>query len=172
MDYKKILIFIITLTLYVNYTNYFRADISKKYATISSLKSAIAREKALNKKNVKDVEKNLKISFPSLMFQGKNYNYSQAMGILQNQITKSAKDIAIVKQIKWAQTAKTKLWYNKLRMDVYLQCTPKNFVRFTNRLKSNHKLYKIENFKGYKDRKKKVYFAFQIVAYRIKNVKK
>lgn len=172
MDYKKILIFITALTVYINYTNYFQVDTSKKYATISSLKNAIVQEKKLNKKNAKDVEKNLKISFPSLMFQGKNHNYSQAMGALQNQITQSAKDISIVKRIKWAQTVKTKLWYDKLRMDVYLRCTPSNFVRFTNRLKSNRKLYKIENFRGYKDRKNRVFLTFQIVAYRIKNVKK
>jgi hypothetical protein len=172
MDYKKILIFAIVLTLYVNYENYLRVDTHKKYAQITALKDRITQEKNLNTKKAKDIQKNLKISFSSLMFQGKRYSYSQAMGVLQNQITKSAKDIAVVKRIKWSQTVKTKLWYDKLRIAVYLQCTPGNFVKFMDKLKSNRKLYKIENFRGYKDRKNRVFLSFQIVAYRIKNAKK
>jgi len=172
MAYKKLIIFIIALTVYINYNNYFKVDTIKKYESIAALKDRIAQEKSINKSNKNNMRAKLKVNFDTLMFQGKRFSYSQAMGNLQNQITKSAKDICHIKNIKWAQSAQNKLWYDILRINVVLECTPDHLLQFKNNLKAHKKLYKIENFRAIKNRHQKLTLYFQVVAYRIKNGKK
>lgn len=171
MDLKKILVLLTALIIYVNYENYFKVDTQKLYREIANLKVNIEREKDLQK--TKNTKESLLIDYDKITFDGKKYNYSQAMGAMQNQINSAAKDICNIKRIKWAQVATSKGWYDKLRMNIALSCKPKELFMFTNRLKSNKVLYSVENFRVSKDRRKEILnIAIQLVAFRRENESK
>ena len=167
MDFKKIVILLAILTIYINYENYFKEDTSRLYSQIESISIKVSQEENLSSSE-KDFIKN-NIDFKRLVFLSKEYSYSKAMGEIQNQITNSAKDICITKKIKWAQTASSTQWYEKLRMNISLECSPKNFQKFINTLRDKEKLYNIENFRVSKHRKKDILnISLQLVGYRVK----
>jgi len=165
VDTKKVIIFLFILVVYVNYTNYIQQNSAKLYAIIENLKVKIAQEKEIQKEHPK--KEDLSIATEHLMFDGNKFNYSQAMGKLQEIITKSAKKTCSLKKIQWAQTASSTLWYDRLRMNLTLECTPKAFYTFTNKLKEDKKLFIINNFRVLKTRnKEKLYISMQLMAYR------
>ena len=169
MNSKKLLVFLTAFIIYINYENYIKIDTQKQHRQIATLKSNIHREEEILKSNYKP--KDLLVDYDKIAIDGDKYTYSQAMGKVQNQITKASKDICSVKSIRWAQSPTTKEWYDKLRMDVFLKCSPKNLHLLTNRLKDKSIIYNIDSFKAYrgkgKDIKKELLgVKVQIVAYR------
>jgi len=170
LEYKKILTFLITLILYVNYENYIKEDTQKLYRTKSSLEMKINKELALQQQHIS--KDDLLLDLDSLMFDSKTHSYSQAMGEMQKEIKLSAKDGCRVKKVRWAQVATNEDWYEKLRINVSLECQPNDIFKFNNNLKKSKKLYVIENFKISKDRRKEMlHFNMYVVGFRIKNVK-
>lgn len=165
MDSKKILVLLIALIIYVNYINYMKIDISKLYSKIRTLKSNIDREIEVHKG--KYTKESLKVDYENVAFDGKKYSYSKAMGAMQNIINESAKDVCDVKRIKWAQVPTTKAWYDKLRMNVSISCTPKNMRIFTNKLAKADTIFVIENIRITKDRNKDTLNSnIQLVSFR------
>jgi hypothetical protein len=168
----KALAIMITLIIYVNYTNYFAPDRDKLHRKIVVLENKIKNEKKLNQKKID--KKQLVIDKKDLMFDGKFYSYSKAMGKFQEIITESAKDLCTVKYIKWAQSPVSKNWYEKMKMSVSLVCTPRDFFKFTNKLKTHKKLFYLESTvlvkKSSKKKKaKNLYINLNIVTFRSKN---
>ncbi len=165
MDFNKILILLVILIIYTNYENYVKVDVQKLYREVSSLKTNIDREVKISKENF--TKESLALDLKKVTFDAKEYSYSQAMGEMQNQINEALKESCSVKHIKWAQVPNTKEWYDKLRMNISLQCKPKELFIATNRLKSNKILYSVENFRASKDRRKEILnINFQLVAFR------
>lgn len=165
MDIKKILILLIVLVIYINYENYFKRDTSKLHRQIGALQANIMREEEIEKSS--HTEESLLINYDEIVFSAKKYSYSKAMGEVQNQIADSAKNICKIKKINWAQVPSTKEWYDVLKMNISLSCTPKNLFILTNRLKDKDILYVVENFRIQKDRKESVLgISLQLVAFR------
>jgi len=157
------------IVVYVNYTNYFHPNIQKLKNEITVLSARIHQESELSKIKKENFSKNLQIHYDSLLFSGKQYSYSQAMGLMQNAINQNAKGNCTVKNITWAQSTETKDWYDRLRMNTSLACNAEDFSYFLNKLKNSKKLYQIENIKMSKDRNRQILNIYmQIVAYRIK----
>ena len=165
MDVKKVFILLTVLVICINYTNYFQQDSEKLYRTIENLKMKIAQEKEIQKRKIQKEE--LQVGADKLVFDGTKLSYSEAMGKLQDIITKSTQKSCTLTKIQWAQTPSTNLWYDRLRMNVSLQCTPKDLFSFINRLKENNKLFVINNLRVLRMRnKEKLYVKMQVMAYR------
>lgn len=165
VNMQKVLVLLFAVVIYTNYQNYIKADASKLHREVLSLETNIAREKAMAESNY--TKETLLISHKDIILDGKKFSYSQAMGEMQNQITESAKGNCTLGQIKWAQVPNTKEWYDKLRMNISLSCSPNDFMHFTNALKQRPTLYNVENFRATKDRNNPVLnINLQLVAYR------
>jgi len=161
----KVLVLLIALIVYINYQNYIKEDSQKLHREILSLQTNIAREIDIEKQHY--TEQNLSLDYSQLMFDGKKYSYSQAMGAMQNELTASAKGLCSVKQMKWAQVPSHDGWYDKLRMNVSISCTPNNFMKFSNAMKKNSILFKIETFRATRDRNEpSLNLNIQVVAFR------
>lgn len=149
MNLKKILPLLAVLLVLVNYENYFKSDQKKLSQKITMLQQRIAHEEYLKEVySNKTIYKELQKSSPyhELIFDGNKLSYSQAMGALQNLITQASKDTCKISSLKWSQSEKSELWYDTLRMHFRAECSPKDFITYTNRLRDSHKLIKIENF--------------------------
>ena len=168
MKSYKILVLLVSLVVLINYINYFLPDRKKLHNEIVLLQKKIQKEQKLNTKNIK--LESLKIKEKELFFS-KNLSYSQAMGKMQKMIKKSAKNSGCkVLHLKWAQIPASSSWYERLKMNLSLECKPKASFVFINDLRGNHKLFYIETFKIFKKRKKDfLQINMQIVGYRIKN---
>ena len=169
MDSKKLLVLLVAFIIYTNYENYFKVDIPKLHRQVATLKANIQREEEITK--AKHTESDLLVDYDKITLSGKKYTYSKAMGEMQNQITDSSKDTCTIKSIKWAQSPTSKEWFDKLRMDVFLNCTPRNLFILTNKLKDKNTIYTFESFKVYKakNRDKKIQMLgvqVQLVGYR------
>jgi len=165
---KKILIVLIVLIVYVNYNNYFKPDIKKLYLEKQSIERMINRELKIQDGNY--TSEKLSLDNVNIMFNGKDYTYSSAMGEMQNHINKAAKGICNIKSIKWAQVPNSEKWYDRLKMDVRLTCMPNEFLKFTNNVKNDNLLYIIDNFRGSKDTKKSyLNISFQLIGFRLHN---
>jgi len=152
--------------VYINYENYMKKDSSKFYREIATLKANIKREKQIQDDN--QTKEYLRVNYNRIAFDGKKYSYSKAMGEMQNQINKAAKDTCDVTRIKWAQVANTKKWYDKLRMNVLISCSVKSLFLFTNRLKKSGMIYVTENMRVTRDTKKSLLnINMQLVAFRV-----
>jgi len=166
MNMNKIVFVLGALVLYINYDNYFRVDIEKIYREKSSLENKIEREIKLSQKSY--TQEQLKIGIDSLMYS-ESLNYSQAMGKLQSHIVESAQDGCHVKKTQWAQTPSTKEKYQKLRINLSLECKADEIFKFNNHLKDGKKIYIIENFKISKDKRGSfLHLSMQVIAFRKK----
>jgi len=168
MNTKKILLLLISLVILVNYDNYMLPDRSELARKITLLQNKIAREKRLNA--MKILPEDLNIEAKSLFFDAKTTSYSKAMGELQHIVSDAASNLCNVRNIKWAQMAANEEAYEKLSLDVSLECTPGNFLRFINRLRSKNKLVTIHNLLlGPVPKKSTLIVSFQLHGYRIKD---
>ncbi len=152
IDIKKLLTLLIGLVLYINYQNYLKPNTKKLRTQNQTLKTNTAREIEIQNKS--HTKKSLALTYGKILFDGKKYSYSKAMGEMQNHIYAAAKGGCEVRSVKWAQVPNTKLWYDKLRMNTRLNCTPKQLLSFTNRLKNKKVIYLAENFTAQRYRKK------------------
>jgi len=161
----KLLVLLIAFIIYTNYENYIKEDTNKLHREILSLQTNIARETDIAKHHY--TKKSLLLDYSKLTFDGKKQSYSKAMGAMQNQLASSAKGLCDVKRIKWAQVPSRDGWYDKLRMNVSLSCTPNNLIKLTNSLKKKPTIYNVENFRVSRDRRKPLLnIAIQLVAFR------
>jgi len=169
VNLTKVLIILLALVIYTNYENYFKVDPQKLYREIKNLQTNIVREQNILDSN--NTKKSLSLKkYHEMMFNAKQFNYSQAMGQLQNQINDAAKDNCKVKYVKWAQVPNTKDWYEELRVNTSLECSPKKLFIMTNKIKKNKILYRIENFRIVRNIKKEfLNINFQLIAFREKN---
>jgi hypothetical protein len=170
MKNPKILVLLVAMLLFVNYINYWMPDRDKLHKDILLLERKIKKEQELNQKKL-DI-KSLKLAYDDYFFDAKKYNYSQAMGKFQEMINTSAKDRCKVTHLKWAQVPSSESWYERLKMNLSLECTPKDIFVFINTLRENKKLFYIENFHIVKSRKENLQIRLQLVAYRKHDAKK
>lgn len=165
MDLKKILVLLVVLIVYINYENYIKSDVSKLYTKIAGLQASIKREVEVRKEHY--TKESLLLNYDKVAFNGKNFSYSQAMGAMQNKISTAAKDLCDVKSIKWAQVPTSKEWYDKLRLNVSLSCTPKNLFLLTNKLGAEDTIFVVENARFTRDRNSpKLNINMQLVSFR------
>ena len=154
MNIKKLIPLLAALLILVNYENYFKID-QKKLAQ----KARMLTQRIHHEQYIKEVYSNktlydeLQKSSPyrELMFDGETLSYSQAMGAFQNLITQAAKGSCKITSLKWGQSEKSERWYDTLRMRFSAECSPKDFITYTNRLRDSHKLIKIESFLAVKN---------------------
>jgi len=183
MDYKKLLVLLMVLTLYVNYNNYLKKDTKKLFNQITYIKSKIEKEKQFNKDV--SVEKNFSIdqnsSYISLFYNGAKFSYSQSMGEMQDDIEKSLPKHCKILNIQWRQTASSKdQWYDTLRFNLTLFCkTPNKFISFQNSLKERKKLFNYEIIRLSRSKKSRrfrieegIKIHTQILGYRIRHNEK
>ncbi len=149
MNLKKLIPLLAALLILVNYENYFKVD-QKKLAQ----KATMLIQRIHHEEYIKEVYSNKTLydelqetsPYHKLMFDGKSLSYSQTMGAFQNLITQAAKDRCKIISLKWGQSEKNERWYDTLRMRFRAECSPKDFIAFTNHLRDSHKLIKIESF--------------------------
>ena len=164
----KVLVLLIAFIIYTNYENYMKKDTTKLHREVLSLQTNIAREINIAKQHY--TKESLLLDYSKLTFDGKKYSYSQAMGEMQNQLSSSADGLCNVKRMKWAQVPSRDGWYDKLRMNVSLSCTPNNLIKLTNALKAKPTIYNVENFRVTRDRNKALLnITIQLVAFRRHN---
>lgn len=166
MNQQKILTLLFILVVFVNYENYFKPNIQKMYSKINLLENRIFQEKILYK-NISQEDLNISVNYKNMMYNGQKYTYSQAMGKFQEDITKATKGFCKVEKILWAQVSTTETWYEKLRINLFLNCSPDALHQTANNLKSQGKLYYSENFLALKLQKKNTLkVKVQLVAFR------
>lgn len=134
MESKKLLVLLVALTVLINYQNYFKESQNSK--TLTMLQSRIASQKALSKDmSLAQIESQIKtLQAHKKRFIPKGMNFSKAMGKLQSMVEESAKEECEIKSTKWASYFKSPTWFELLKMDVVLECDPKKFARFTQKL--------------------------------------
>lgn len=170
MQNSKVLFLLLSFVIFINYINYILPNRDKQQREIELLERKIAKEHKLNHQKIDP--KKLLLPYDEYFFDGKKYNYSQAMGKFQEIITKSAKGNCKVAHVKWAPTPSTKSWYDTLKIDTLLECYPKDVFVFINKLRDNSKLFYPQNLTAYPLKKiQKVRVNMQLVAYRKHNEK-
>ena len=170
MNNYKLLLLLFSVVIFVNYINYMMPDRAKLHKKVELLSYKIDKENRLG--SAKPDIKQLQLPFKRLFYDAKKFNYSQAMGDFQEQITKAAKDNCTIKHLKWAQIPLNKKWYDVLKIDTTLECTPKNVFLFINKLRKNNKVYNIHNFSIYKTASKtELMLRMQLISYRIHDEK-
>lgn len=170
MNNFKLLLLLLSFVIFINYINYFMPNRDKLHNKIELLSYKIKKENKLN--NQKTDIKKLKLTVKNKFYNGKKYNYSQSMGKSQEIITKSAKNNCMIKHLKWAQVPLSTKWYDVLKIDTTLECTPKKMFIFINKLRNSGKICNIKNFTIYKMRNKpKLQLRMQLISYRIHNEK-
>ena len=170
MNNYKLLLLLLSVVIFVNYVNYMVPDRDKLHKKIELLSYKIDKEKRLD--SIKTDTKKLQLPLATLFYDGKKFNYSQAMGDFQESITKAAKANCSIKRLKWAQVPLSTKWYDVLKIDTSLECTPKNMFLFMNKLRKNRKIYNIKNFTIYKMRNKPMLqLHMQLMSYRMHHEK-
>ena len=101
MNNAKVLLLLVSFVVFVNYLNYFMPDREKLFKRRELLEYKIKKEKHLG--GAKPTADKLQLPTKELFYDGKRFNYSQAMGDFQERITKAAKDLCTIKRLKWAQ---------------------------------------------------------------------
>jgi len=168
MDTKKILILLISFVVLVNYVNYIMPDRNELADQIVLLKNKIDREKRLN--DMKLVDQNLTIPEAKLFFSAKRYSYSKAMGEFQQIITDAIKGNCHMRNIKWAQVPSDNGFYERLSLNTVLECKPKKFFLFVNRLRDQGKLITFDNLLiGAVPKKDILIVSFQSHGFRMKD---
>ena len=167
---------LVVFVVWVNYTNYIQEDNTKLAKKVKVLEKRIVQEKDFSEKYMnKKLEKssNEQTLQKRLLFDGDAQSYSESMGSFQGIIDASAKDQCRVNYIKWGSSVKSDGWYDRLRMNVSLNCQPKRFVRFENLLRDSGKLIHIESFRAFKNQRNvTITFILQLVGYRTKETQK
>lgn len=162
---KKVLLLLSTLVLYINYQNYIMPDIKKLHREITALESSIERELTIQTKKYK--QEDFLLNYDKVTFSAKEYSYSKAMGEMQNQIYEAAMSGCTVQNIQWAQVPISEAWYDKLKMNIRLKCTPNELLKFTNSLKSRETIYRVESFVARKlQRDSSLSITAQLVGFR------
>lgn len=170
MNNYKLLLLLLSSVVFVNYLNYMMPNRDKLHKKIELLSYKIEKEKRLG--SVKPDIKQLQLPFKTLFYDGKKFNYSQAMGDFQEHITKAAKANCNIKHLKWSQVPLSTKWYDVLKIDTALECTPRNVFLFINKLRKSAKIYNIKNFTIYKMRKKPMLqLHMQLISYRMHHEK-
>ena len=168
MQIKNILILLIALIVLINYNNYILPNRDKLHTTLELLKQKISKEEHIISEKIDP--KNLFNPYKDVFFSGKQYTYSNAMGELQKMINESADGLCTINQIHWAQIPVSSNWYDRLKMQLRLECHPDNLVKFINNLYKNKKLIYTEHFRLMKQRKKNTLsLLMDVIAYRSKN---
>ncbi len=171
MQSKNILLFVATLTLLVNYNNYLLPNRDKIDNTITLLEHKIKKEQAILQRKIDPSQ--LHNKYQGVFFEASSYSYSQAMGELQNMINKSAKNECSVEQIQWAQVPQTTQWYQPLKINLSLKCSPEGVFHFINNLYKYKKLIYFDYFKMFKPRRdQKLIVATNIIAFRTTDAEK
>ena len=174
LEYKKLIPLLLVMVAYVNYTNYFKVDQNKLIAKIKILKVKVQKEVDIGEtyKDKSSLEK-LKNNFYYKKFMlDDKLKYSKAMGKLQNIISSSIDSSCKIKNIKWGTSAKTSTWYERLRMNVMMECSPKGFIVFKDNLNKTNKIYKFENFQIRRmDKDKKLSITYQFIGYKLSDLK-
>ena len=171
MNFKMILPFLVILTLWINYTNYYALDKDKITSKISLLEDRITRETHLtdvysNKILLEELKQSY--NYYSMLFPNK-LSYSKAMGEVQQMLNSSIDTHCKIDDIKWGKSAVNTLWYEKLRMNVRMHCTPNGFVAFNDKLNTHKKIHTFENFSIIRiDKTKNLMVSFQFIAYKLK----
>ena len=143
---------------------------NKLHKKTQLLSYKIDKEKRLG--STKPDAKQLQLPFKTLFYDGKKFNYSQAMGDFQELITNAAKDNCTVKRLKWAQVPLTTKWYDVLKIDTALECKPRKMFVFINKLRKNSKIYNIKNFSIYRMQNKPMLLLhMQLISYRMHHEK-
>ena len=144
MEIKKLLLLLTMLTILVNYNNYYKDN--RVVKEIALLKKRIKTQKAVSKDMNLSVikEEIVRLQNYQKLLMPKNMNFSKAMGELQGIIEDSAKDLCKINNTKWATYFKTKMWYEILKIDVTMVCSPKKLTLFINRLKKAKYLIRIK----------------------------
>lgn len=145
MSNKNLLLLLATLVVLVNYSNYLLPDRDKLHRTKTLLEANIAKERRLNRKRIDP--KRLRNPYADAFFDGKRHSYSQAMGALQNMVGESAKGLCEVKRIRWAQVPASGQWYDRLKLQLSLECHPDNVFAFVDALHRSGKLLYTEHFR-------------------------
>jgi len=170
MNNYKLLLLLLSVVIFVNYINYMSPDRDKLHKKIELLSYKIDKENRLG--SVKPDMKQLQLPFETLFYDGKKFNYSQAMGDFQESINSAATAYCTVKHLKWAQVPLSTKWYDVLKIDTALECTPKSMFLFINKLRKNNKIYNIHNFSLYKiPNKAALLLQMQLISYRIHDEK-
>jgi len=151
----------------VNYINYIEKDREKLNWQINLIQSKIEKEKRLNNMEVNLTS--LKLNVIDYFFDS-NITYSQSMGKVQEIINTSAKGLCEVEYIKWAQSPISKSWYQNLKFNISLQCTPKNIILFVNKVREKKKLIIFRDVTLLKIYKKDfLKFNAKLIAFKVKN---
>jgi len=165
MNNKKLIIMLFAFIVYVNYTNYFQVSTQKLFASIEQLENRIEREKALFKQKIK--KEDLKIVYKKYFFNGSELTYSQSMAQFQDNISNAYGKMCTINNIKWAQVPIKQHSYEKLRMNVSMECLPSKFYSATNTFKKQNKLYYFENLRlSKKSKKNELNINMQVLGYR------
>lgn len=174
MNRNKLLIVLLTFTVYVNYSNYFKIDTNKLEITIESLNKRIIKEERLfsKKEYIKDI--NGSKDYSIYFFDGKKYSYSEAMGEFQKSIEKAAKGLCSIVNIQWKEMpVASETNYDILGLRLNLECTAKNFILFHQNNRKNSKLLYFNQLRMSKmNRKNLLTIRTEVSAYRSKNEEK
>ncbi|MEA3521615.1 MAG: hypothetical protein U9R50_01430 [Campylobacterota bacterium] len=171
MTYKKLLPLLLMVTLWINYENYIKVDEKKIKNKIALIKNRIAREnKITNTFNSTSFNKTLKEKNPYLgMMYDANLSYSKAMGLFQNEVYDALDSRCKIENLTWASSSKTQHWYERLRLEIRMECSPKGFTAFKNALHATGKIYKFENFRVIRnDKSKKLRLLYQLIGYKLR----
>lgn len=170
MNNTKVLLLLVVFVVFVNYLNYFMPDREKLHQRTELLRYKIEKEKHLDTQKPNDAK--LQLPIKELFYDGKRLNYSQAMGDFQERITKAAKGMCRIIRTKWAQVPSSTKWYDTLKIDTVVECTPKNMFLFINKLREDSKIYNIKNIMVVKSRREpKLQLHMQLVTYRMHDEK-
>ena len=167
MNQIKILSILIISVFFVNYINYFQKDVDKLQKKVVLIQNKILKEQRLNKSDFNITT--LKIDKFDYFFD-KNRNYSQSMGRIQEIVNSTAKDICEVKHIKWSQIPTSTTWYQHLKFNISLECTPNNMLLFSNNLRKSNKLILLKNMILMKLKRKNVLqMNATLIAFKVNN---
>jgi len=161
----KFLFLLLSFVLLVNYINYMLPNRDRLNREKELLERKIAKEHKLNAQHIDS--KKLILPYKKYFFDEKKYNYSQAMGKFQEIITKSAQKQCKITSLKWAPVPTSQDWYDRLKINLSLECKPKNMFLFINKLRENPELFYVQNLKLFHQRNKtELRVNMQLVAYR------
>ena len=168
MKNPKILFLLLSLVLFTNYINYLLPNRDKYDQEIKLLEQKIVREEKLNDQHIDPKE--LTLPYKHYFFDATKYNYSQAMGKFQEIITNSVQKNCKVSYLKWAPVPSSTTWYDRLTMNLSLECIPKDMFAFINRLRKNRELFYVQYLKISPNKRiQKLRVTMQLVAYRNHN---
>lgn len=164
MNSYKLFFLLIIIVGYINYNNYFIYDVERLKLKTNLLLSKLDYEKSLKKETF--IPSKLK-NYENKFFDGKKYSNSKAMSKMQSLISEAGKDTCQIKNIQWGQVTLEKSWYEKLRINLSMNCTPTGLTLFANKLQKNNKFIYFENIAIVKDQKEdKLIIGLQLVSYR------